>query len=111
MNVGSFKCYRTVFIRTSAVIYLGVSIEELLAENAGKDTGGEVRKMHPNIKRSVFESIAAASTEELPEEKVFELVDKIIDMLADCNLTYDQAHKVLDSVGATLGARSCLMKP
>ena len=67
--------------------------------------------MHPNIKRSVFESIAAASTEELPEEKVFELVDKIIDMLADCNLTYDQAHKVLDSVGATLGARSCLMKP
>lgn len=32
MDVGSFKCYRTVFIRTSAVIYLGVSIEELLEE-------------------------------------------------------------------------------
>lgn len=67
--------------------------------------------MDMSTKKSVFDSIKEASSEKMPESKVRELTDKVIDLFAEYNLEYSQAHKILDCVGITLGARSRLMKP
>ena len=71
----------------------------------------ERERMDMSTKKSVFDSIKEASSEKMPESKVCELTDKVIDLFAEYNLEYSQAHKILDCVGITLGARSRLMKP
>lgn len=70
-----------------------------------------VRGMSPQMKRSVFELIENATTEKLPELKVRELTDKVIDLFAEYDLEYSQAFRVLGCIEFTLEARKQFLNP
>lgn len=67
--------------------------------------------MSPHTRRSVFEAIENAATEKLPETKVREMADAIINLLADYDLEYSQAYRVLGCVEITLEARKQFLNP
>ena len=67
--------------------------------------------MSPHLKRSVFESIENAVTEKLPEAKVREMADAIINLLSNYDLEYCQAYRVLGCVEITLEARKQFLNP
>lgn len=67
--------------------------------------------MSPDMKKSVFETIREASTEKMPESKVCELTEKVIELFAEYNLEYGQAHRLLDCVGITLETRKLFLNP
>ena len=52
-------------------------------------------------KRSLFQRIESLR-DEIPEDEQKEMVETIIDVMREHQLSFDQAHKVLDLAAATL---------
>lgn len=67
--------------------------------------------MNPVLKKDVFETIENAKTEGMSESMIRELTNKIIDLFAEYDLEYGQAHKIMDCVGITLEARKQFLNP
>lgn len=67
--------------------------------------------MNPVLKQDVFKTISNATTEKMSEEKVMDLTNKVIDIFAENNLEYSQAHAVMDCVEITLEARKSFLNP
>ncbi len=66
--------------------------------------------MAPQIKEDVFKAIQEATTEKMPEEKVKNLANQVIELFAENNLEYSQAYTIMDCIKITLVARQQLMK-